>query len=316
MKILVRVDVSRAIGTGHWRRMSNLLEAMQGAEGVFLVRTDDPGNSLFAGSGARFLEEADEVEAMRRLCASEQIDLVLVDLLNYPAGYLAGLKSRLACKVVSFHEYPHPGGVGDLGVNYNTFDGFESAGSSSFLAGPAYIIVNRELVGTKRAAETRGVLVSFGGSDPSGFTEAALRRVVPLLPELPFIIHSGPFSSAIAGPSLETTANLQYAQPGSFFNLLASCQIVVTAAGNAMYEAMFLGMVPLLVAHNPHQAEFARNAARYGACQYFGMHPAVDWPALTDSLRAHYAHPLLPPCRLVDGQGAERLAASIKQLYS
>ena len=106
MKVLVRLDVSRAIGTGHWRRMSNLLFALGPLQVVFVVRTDDPGNALFAGSAVRFVENGDDPDLLAAVCIGERVNLVLTDLLHYPAGYLAGLRARLAgAKLVSFHEY-------------------------------------------------------------------------------------------------------------------------------------------------------------------------------------------------------------------
>jgi UDP-2,4-diacetamido-2,4,6-trideoxy-beta-L-altropyranose hydrolase len=309
MKVLVRVDVSRQVGTGHWRRMSNLLEALKPAEAVFAVCSDDPWNALFVGSSVRFVKAGNDVELVSAICASERIDLLLVDLLHYPVGYLAGLKARLACKMVSFHEYHDSDGIADLSVNYNTFDGYESAGGPSFLAGPAYCILNQELLRTTRVAEPAGVLVSFGGSDPSGLTQTFLDEVASRLPELPFTVHTGPFCEGLLRPLPRSGANLR--SPGSdesMFLLLASRRLVVTAGGNGMYEAMYMGIVPLVVAHNSHQAEFARNAARLGACQYFGVHPEVDWSGLAQALRAEYDAPPKPRCRLIDGQGTQRLA--------
>ena len=172
-----------------------------------------------------------------------------------------------------------------------------------------------DLLRTTRATTTAGVLVTFGGSDPSGFTAAFLEQVASRLPEIPFVVHTGPFSEGSLHRFQRLGANIRPPGSGeSLFNLLASCRMVVTAGGNVMYEAMYMGVIPLVVAHNLHQAEFASNAARLGACRYFGAHPEVDWSALVQDLHSNYDVPPKPRGLLVDGLGTKRLAERIARL--
>jgi spore coat polysaccharide biosynthesis predicted glycosyltransferase SpsG len=42
MRVAVRLDLSRQIGTGHLRRMMHLMAALPGAEPFYLIRTDEP----------------------------------------------------------------------------------------------------------------------------------------------------------------------------------------------------------------------------------------------------------------------------------
>ncbi len=318
MKLVVRLDVSTQLGTGHWRRMGNLVGALPGAQAVFALRTDQRGNPLFSGSAMRFLDEVglDEGQALRKICEEERADLLLLDLLRYPPGLVEHLRQATRRKIVSFHEYSDWGEASDLAVNYNTFDGFEAATARNLLAGPKYCILSRELLNTERHATTSGVLVMFGGSDPSGFTETFLERVADRLPHIPFMVHVGPFFArercALAG---QAPGHIHFTGPAdSFFDLLSSCRLVATAGGNSMYEAIYCRLVPLVLAHNAHQAEFARNAARLGACYHLGTHPDVNWEAVRAAIERDYQHPPSVAAPLVDGLGVQRLVQHLLQL--
>jgi spore coat polysaccharide biosynthesis predicted glycosyltransferase SpsG len=81
-----------------------------------------------------------------------------------------------------------------------------------------------------------------------------------------------------------------------------------------MYEFVYLGVKPLVVAHNEHQAEFARNAERIGACDYIGRHPHIDWARLTAKISDQKANRGVSPVDLIDGRGAERIARRIEGL--
>ena len=95
---------------------------------------------------------------------------------------------------------------------------------------------------------------------------------------------------------------------------MSGCRLMVTAAGNSLYEASYLGLVPLVVAHNAHQDEFARNMVKAGACFYFGSHPDVRWSELSDHIGRHYHLPSTPASQWIDGLGLDRLVTRIKDL--
>lgn len=316
MKVVVRLDVTGPLGTGHWRRMSNLVAAIPGAEAVFVVRTDHRRNSLFIGNRVHFLNASDGEEVLGPVCAAEDAHLLLLDLLEYPPGFVRWLKTLTGRRTVTFHEYPDWDDASDLAVNYNTFEGFEKSDSPQLLSGPSYCIINSDILNTTRAAETSGVLATFGGSDPSRFTATFSKRVAAHLPHLPFVIHQGPFAAtARLNDKLAEPSNVHLTGPGdSFFKLISTSRLGVTAGGNSMYELIYLDFVPFVVAHNDHQAEFARNAARLGACHFCGTHPAVDWEELGRLIQQQYENPPRPAQRLIDGLGTQRIVERLTEL--
>jgi spore coat polysaccharide biosynthesis predicted glycosyltransferase SpsG len=217
----------------------------------------------------------------------------------------------LTCRIASFHEYQDWDSSPDLVVNYNTFDGFSEVSAPHILAGPTYCILNPAILSQVGSATSEEVLVNFGGADPSRFSESFIEQVAPYVPSIPFVLHLGPLSHKSL---TDLPANVRLSHPSeSFFKLMASCRAAVTAAGNSMYELICLEKPALVVAHNPHQAEFAATAARMGAVHYFGSAPKVNWVALASSLLECPAPPRLKP-PLIDGLGLNRIVARINQL--
>lgn len=310
-RVAVRLDASAEIGTGHWRRMSNLLDALRPEYVVFIVRSNAPRNPMFHHANVRFLQNGDEIAISTQICINESIDLLIIDLLIYPTGYLARLRAELTCRIVSFHEYRDWDVSSDLVINYNTFDGFADVSAPHVLAGPAYCILNPAILSLVGSPTSEEVLVTFGGADPSRFAESFIKEVAPRVPWIPFVLHLGPFSHQSAS---NLPANVRLSRPSeSFFHLMATCRAAITAAGNAMYELIYLGNPALVVAHNSHQAEFATTAARMGAARYFGSAPKVDWAALASSLLDASVPPRLEP-PLIDGLGLDRIVTRINQL--
>jgi spore coat polysaccharide biosynthesis predicted glycosyltransferase SpsG len=316
MRIAVRVDVSRQIGTGHLRRMANLVAALPDAVPIYLIRTDTPNSPLLAGLPSFIAGSATQEERMVEECRKESPDVIVLDLLRYSVGTVAQYRSTVKVPVVTLHEYHDWGDASDLIVNYNTFDNFEECNGAKMLAGPRYCIIGDGVRTLRRALRTRTVLATFGGSDPSGFADSFVETVVSSLPDIQFEIYDGPLSSSRwhSGPAIRRGNVRRIVSGEAFFSAMATCGTAVTAAGNSMYEFVHLGIKPLVVAHNDHQAEFARNAERIGACEYMGRHPHIDWARLTAVISRQNLGRGFYPVSLIDGRGAERIARRIERL--
>lgn len=316
MRVVVRVDVSHRIGTGHLRRMVHLVDVLLGAKPIYLIRTDTPDNSLLTALPSFLSGLETHEDRMVEECRRAKPDVVVLDLLRYPEGTVARYRSAVTVPVVTFHEYQDWDGASDIAVNYNTFDRFEEWAGDRMLAGPRYCIIGEKVRSLRRVPRNRTVLVTFGGSDPSSFADSFVENVATSMPGTQFEIYEGPLASSRWHNTMpRTTDNVRRIVSGdAFFLAMASCGTAVTAAGNSMYEFVHLGLRPLVVAHNEHQAEFARNAARIGACEYMGRHPDVDWAGLAAGILRQQSRPAVSPAGLIDGRGAERIAERIEGL--
>ena len=146
-------------------------------------------------------------------------------------------------------------------------------------------------------ARAQLVLVGFGGTDPHGWTPAATRALMALLPE---------------GVAIQTMQRVADPAP-----LLARCDLAVIGGGTMMMEAACLGLPAIVIPRTPEERVFARQFERGGAILLIRTgprFPAValqravkrlldDRTARRDMSRAGRA--------LIDGRGLDRVARLI-----
>ena len=315
MNILVRLDISKNIGTGHFRRMKNLSEYMKEDNFIFCIKTDDPENTLFHNEKIIFLS-GNEFEMVSRSIQEYAINLIILDLLHYPEGYIQSIKSYTSKKVVTFHEYEDYSSFSDLTINYNFFDNYLAMKKDNFLAGPEYIILNDNihLIPQKNIKQDY-VFVSFGGSDPSHFLEKFLYQVAIKLQNIKFKVHIGNFNKNNFEEFLQYP-HIEFLQsPINILEYMNSAKCAITAAGNIMYELMYFKIPMLVVAHNAHQNEFAKNASSYNSVIYCGLMNCIDFSKMCHKIETLYnasenVYYDYPP---IDGLGIQRIAQAIKR---
>ncbi len=314
MKGLIRLDISSRIGTGHFQRMVNLADVMPGIDFTFLVKTDKPESKIFKNHNVLFISE-NSLETL--LGYANEARFLIFDLLHYKRNFIKQVKKNTGKLTITFHEYSDYSTASDLIINYNFFDGFEAKESSSFLAGPRYIIFNSTLLKTI-SGTVEGVFVSFGGADPSGFTISFINEVANRLTQIPFHIHIGPFfrhRNRLRNTNLGKNV-IVHDQPCNLYNLMAEARLAVTAAGNMLYELIYLQKWCFVLAHNAHQKEFAYMAACHGACEFVGEKKNIDWTLLRKKLEKEYMIPGHTPSYHIDGQGKYRIAKAISNLLN
>ena len=313
MNILVRLDISKKIGTGHFRRVLNLSKCMSNHNFYFAVHTDNKLNSVFKNLNIYFLDANEETEEVNQICNDENIDLIILDRLHYEEEYIKLIKSTTHRKIVSFHEYQDYSEYSDLKINYNFFDGFESNTNGTLLAGPKYIIFDNEIEKIDTIKDDF-IFVSFGGSDPSGMINDFVEHIALKLEHINFKIHIGNFNSV----NMDSTKNIEFLyQPSNLFEYIASARSAITAGGNIMYELIYLNIPSLVIAHNKHQEEFALNAAKYNCIKYLGLAGEVNLSHLLQETEALYDHPFADSCKgKIDNQGKNRIAKAIERVVA
>ncbi len=313
MNILVRLDISKKIGTGHFRRMLNLSKCMSNHNFYFAVYTDNKLNSVFKNLNIYFLDTNEEVEEVNQICKNENIDIIILDKLHYDEEYIKLIKSTTHRKIVSFHEYQDYSEYSDLKINYNFFDGFESNTNGTLLAGPKYIIFDNEIEKIDTIKDDF-IFVSFGGSDPSGMINDFVEHIALKLEHINFKIHIGNFNNI----NRDSIKNIEFLyQPSNLFKYMASSRSAITAGGNMMYELMYLNIPSLVVAHNKHQEEFALNAAKYNCIKYLGLTDEVSFSALLQEIETLYNHSFNKSCKKqIDNQGKNRIVKAIERVVA
>ena len=312
--ILVRLDITNKIGTGHFRRMNALADYMAPIPFIFLVITDNQENAILRSGQIFFTKKENEFRDIQTILDSHDIEILILDLLHYEKGYIKKIKKITGKKIVSFHEYNDTSKYSDLAINYNLFDGFENIQDPQFLAGYKYIIFNDEIE-NYRAYNKEYVFVSFGGSDPTKLTYSFIERVANKLSNIKFLVHVGHFNSLnIDKISLHDNVQIVL-HPENLFKYMAGAKLAVVAGGNMMYELMYLKVPSVIIAHNKHQEMFALNASKYDCVDYFGKYNDIDYDDLKYIIQNkihNHNHNHNNQCEIrIDNKGKERIKQSL-----
>jgi UDP-2,4-diacetamido-2,4,6-trideoxy-beta-L-altropyranose hydrolase len=197
----------------------------------------------------------------------------------------------------------------DLVVNPNWLDGARYGGAARALCGPAYALVRSEFGAfrRRRGAEGRTLLVTLGGSDAGGITDAVLAAVEAAGAFQHVVLVVGPAAIAPAPrPGLEVVRD-----PRDVASVFDRADAAVSAAGSTTWELCCLGVPSVLLEVAPNQRLVAMTATRTGAAFVAGS--VGDLGAALGQLtrpdvRARVSERALAT---VDGLGARRVAAAL-----
>ncbi len=188
------------------------------------------------------------------------------------------------------------------------------------LAGYEYVPLAerfRKLRGGPTAPEANEppiVLVCFGGSDPADVTGRVARGLA-----------DGPWRlDIVVGPSYAGTIDRQSADvrrdPADLAAVMATSDVVVLGGGTMKFEAACLGRPMVLAAAADDQIPVGEEFGRTGAAVWLGDGRSIDRALIRSAVsklledataRASVA---TRAKALVDGRGAERIAAAIVEL--
>ena len=296
--------------------MLNLTNHMFMHNFVYLIITDNENNTLLKDLSICFTNKEQELNEFKRIVIEEKIDAVILDMLHYSQDYIKDLKTNVKKTIVSFHEYNDISIDSDLAINYNFFDDFQTKSSEIFLAGPKYIIFNNELTKvTKKYIKEDYIFVSFGGSDPSSLIQIFIQNIASKMTHNNFYIHIGNFDT-LDIDNIKGTNNITFLnKPSNLFEYMASAKYAITAAGNIMYELIYLKVPSIVIAHNSHQDEFAKNAARLGCVNYMGLSNDLDFSLLRNEIESMSIKSY--NCKQeIDALGIDRIKSVIEELVN
>ncbi len=279
MKVLLAPAVGKGMGTGHLKRCLRLLGRL-GGQGRILLPRDAGGSAGGAEYAIRSAAPDLPPEAVIFRPGDFEADLVVFD--------------RRATGIADFRDI----GMGRVTVGLD--EGGPSRRLFSYLVDtfprlsrnlppnvrdPGLIADGPPGRGRERPDRLRTILVSFGGEDPAGLTNRALRTLLESGLFLPRDIHvvQGPaFSSPVEAPGaevfvMETGSAARKAPPGGKSGadprderirvfrglgdlrpILGNYDAVLTSFGLTPYEAEKEGAVPLLLDPSPYHRRLSR----------------------------------------------------------
>jgi spore coat polysaccharide biosynthesis predicted glycosyltransferase SpsG len=335
ISVAIRADAGAALGTGHLARASAVAEALSiggsakvvlvtGKEGAALVPAYFPSGlnplvltpndagpeAAMRALGERgwapqviYLDQYGEVPEWEAQAADAGVRLVVLDDLD---------AARRADVIVR----PHGGDA----------EGPESV----VLRGPAYLPLSRHVTALAERASSRGgdsrlkLNICFGGSDPTGETQKALKAVAGL-DGIDVDVVIGPGASV--DPALTDAAEHMphitlHRAPSQerLAELMSDADLALGAGGVMLWERLCLGLPSLVISAAANQRPQIDAMAAADAIRFIGEHSDITPEAIAQAVTALAAdeparHALAGTGRkLVDGRGALRLAAWIRAL--
>ncbi len=315
MRILIRVDSSRFIGTGHVARTSALAEELRrrGAVVEFVCRPLS-GSILDAIAGAGYtvhrlpaierennswlggVEPSTDAEETAAIAARIEggVDWLIVDHYGIGLGWerhLRPLVRRIAV-ISDLGDREHDC---DLLIDTNLqsdaatrYDGLVPEGCRR-LQGPAYAMLRPEFAGERanvrqRDGRVRRILIFFGGVDASNETAKALRAIQSLGRS----DHQSDVVVGATNPNREAIEEfcrthagfMCHVQTGRMAELMAAADLSVGAGGAATWERCALGLPAIVLAVADNQKPACEAMASQGRTLYLGDCGEVSEAAL------------------------------------
>jgi UDP-2,4-diacetamido-2,4,6-trideoxy-beta-L-altropyranose hydrolase len=334
MRILIRADGDRGIGTGHVMRMLALAEwaLMAGDEIVVACARLDDALADRARRVGVALERRDVEPGTRadaawtvELARARTADWVIVDGYRFDVFYQEALRAA-GVRLLFVDDYGQCARwAASLILNQNVFATsalYQRRGDDTeLLLGPDYALLRREFVVAAAATREIGergdrMLVTLGGADPEDTTSRvvdALRLISGVKLEVKVVVgpsnpHRDRLAARATDARIEILPAVEHMAP-----LMAWADLAIAGAGSTVYELCCLGVPTLVIAIAESQIVFAGALDRQRLCVDLGWHENLDPAALALAIamirsdQGRRAEMSRLGRGLVDGRGAERV---------
>lgn len=283
-RILLRAVANRKVGSGHVRRCVQIADELQHHR-IALAPAPGSDMGMFSELAGGYPLVVDGWP--RDLCVNDVLDTSEEDMFEL----------RFGGPVVALEDMGPGAGHASLLVNE-----LYAAGVPGELVGPDWAVLRPVFTAAPwphRFDHSRPrLLVTFGGTDPSGLTDR-LRRLVPL----------GWDSVIVDPPAQGGRADLA--------SLLVWADLVVCSGGRTVWEAMACGTPALVLCQNPRELSHTHLRPEYGVLN-LGLGRLVDDETIMRHLTVMLGDRELlgdmsdRMAGVVDGRGALRIAHRIE----
>ena len=314
--VVFRLCANREVGSGHLHHCLQIADELADHRLGFLLRDCDPFVAeLLSAQGYEHRDETELADDLHELAGPGQ-NLVVNDVLDTTEAEVLAERGA-GFKVVNVEDLGPGARFADWVVNalYPIQDG--AVTHSSW--GPDYATLRSEFLALppKQIRELPDrVLITFGGTDPSGL---ALRCARLLDDELEASVR---VVRGLGASPQEFPAGTELVGPAvSMADEMMAADLAITSAGRTVYEAAAAGTPTVVLAANAREATHAHLGYEQGVV-FLGLGSLVDDEQITDTVKRLLADPALRAelsTRLrgsIDGRGAARIGNRIRELLS
>lgn len=331
MRIIVRADASRDLGTGHIMRCLTLLDALSVKAFFVCKRLEGHLGDLIAARGhqVRFIEPGLE-KGQETAKLAENADLVIVDHYALDAAW----EVQMPCPVMVIDDLAdrsHECSIlldQNLGRQNSDYDGLVPA-SCLCLTGPEYALLRPEFSDARPAAlasragrdgELTNLMIAMGGTDAldaTGWVLGLLQKIT-LPDELKITVVLG-----TTAPHLEMVRVKLAELPcyGEFLvgtnrmaDLMVEADLAIGGAGSTSWERCALGLPSLIVVLADNQKDGAKALVAEGAAKQVDLYEDLSFRTVVSQLmtqRSERQQLSLAAAALCDGGGASRVSQAL-----
>lgn len=340
MKIIIRVDASTQIGTGHLMRCLALAQAWQDTQGqpIFIMANPVPAlEERLKSEGMEVIlltaEPGSLADAQETAALAHQIDAnwVVVD------GYQFGREYQKIIKDSGLHllfidDYGHAKHYyADFVLNQNISADEQwyqhREPHTQLLLGTRYALLRREFLQWQEWQRTvpaiaKKVLVTLGGADPDNVTLKVLQALQLVeVEELEAVV--------VVGGSNPHYEILEMAVQKSQFpirlernvtnmpELMAWADVAISAGGSTCWELAFMGLPSILLILAENQRAIGQKLANLQQAVNLGWHQDVTSQNIAETLSTllqsteERTKIIKVSHQIVDGQGVSRIVKSL-----
>ena len=324
MKTLFLVEAGGKYGLGHLARSAVLADALRArhAEAPFAVRRGAGQLPDWLLTG-KVVSELDAPGAADALVAEHHPDWVVVDGYEMLADGVVQRMQACGRRVLAFDDLGTDGAGADLVVNQNLPVPVSAQRPARELLGPGYALVDSAYMANRTrdvATALQRVLITFGGSDLRGLTAHAVQVFGTLSDSLSLDVVVGPYhrTRSFAAPGVHNLT--VHEAPHGLAALLATADLVVSAAGSTCWQVCCSGVPLIAVQTADNQREVIRTLAQTYAVTFsadaFLNLTGGFLAKLIDGLRdVNLRQRMVSAQRAaVDGNGAARIIDAMEQV--
>ena len=306
------------MGFGHLVRCRSLARAL-GVNARVSIRGSAATRAAAASAGWQVLAS----DSDRELRTTDPQLLVVDDPSPQAAGAWVRRARRLGLRVATIHDLGLGYVASDLGIDGSIEPRLGMHGGYGDLRGPAHAILDPAVAALRERhvdATPNQILIALGGgSHVFMFAERLCRALAAEVPEATIRVAAG----FAGGRRRRPLVHGEWIHaPDGLAAELAAASVAVVAGGVTLYEACALGVPAIAVAVTPAQHATIRAFAAHGAaidggvsgtsgCTVEGVAAEVGRLLRSRASRRRLA---VAGQRLVDGRGAFRVGAALRQL--
>ncbi len=264
INIAFLTEGSSKIGMGHvYRSLTYAKELMEnlGVKAYFLTKSNENVIKTIEDENFTIFKMKDDDEIVDILKELD-INLTIIDNLNFKESILSKIKDKLDTKVVMVDNLtPKNDKYADVVLslvrsNFDNKDCYNKNINTKYFCGPKYLILRNEFDSFKNKKdlkpEIEDILLIFGGSDPSNHTSAVLEKLsnnlrvnIVIGPEFKYFDDLEKVNKKIPNKNVKI-----HKEPGNIAELMYNADLVITSPGLSMFEAVYVGSPVLAISQN------------------------------------------------------------------